>query len=343
MPSTTESAANADTISDPNQLQAAVSVPGKQLNTEKEASKPRDPQLEHETPPPSRPAEIKAPAQRPDESSNTTNVMANSAKNRLKSRRDEQTDEDADEGPTQARATKRTKHIKAEPRVETESIHDNSTFNLVTTDTTEESKNQAIPPRPFIDSYRPSYPSNQPLYSGPSSGSVSRPKSRATTPVTPNVPRGPRRSEVYVRRGQEVSGSQTPHCGGIPQAPGSQNPYHNGRQSFNRNWSQSSPQNVSRASEPPHSHESRFDSATGARTVSQTQANHGNQGFGGRTPGHTLNQTWGNATPHSGHQQEHNQAFRGRNNRKRAFSHRGATGGVHHHFGDDDNENLLAS
>lgn len=316
-------------MSDPACLQAAASASGQQStakpsSTEKEAqaTEPQDPPSEHKTPPPSDPTEPKASPQRSDGSSKIPNVTTNSTKKRRKSRRDEQTDGDADEEITQARATKRPKIIKAEPRLEPESTHDDSTANPARIT---QSNSQVIPPRPLIDSYRPLYSSNRPTYPESSAVSVSRQKSRATAPFQSDVPQGPRKMEVPETRHQEVSISRTPFHGGIQQVPGSQTPYRNGRQSINHSSSQSSHQNVIRASKPPHIHDSRYDIVSGARTPGHTQANHGNQGFGGCTTGHTSNQTWGNAAPHSSHQQRHNQAFRGGNNRRRAFSQRGAT------------------
>jgi hypothetical protein len=138
-------------------------------------------------------------------------------------------------------------------------------------------------------------------------GSATQPKSRPTTPFPTNVPRGAKNAQVHQPR--------------LNQGPG--------------------------AKVTSHDQSSHLNEASGARTAGYHHGNHSSQGSGSRTPGCAIDtrpsQIWGGATPHPRHQQKHNQSYGGRIGGQTPFSPRGARGGTHYRFGDEDDDGLFIS
>jgi hypothetical protein len=83
----------------------------------------------------------------------------------------------------------------------------------------------------------------------------------------------------------------------------------------------------------------------GARTPAHTQDSTSHGGFGGRTPGPFANkeasQSWGGRTPHPNQHGRPNQTPARFGEQAQPFTGRGATGGIHHRFKEEENNSIF--
>lgn len=194
--------------------------------------------------------------------------------------------------------------------------------------------------RPDSDSYRPCYRNTSHSFRGHSPDLVIQPKSKNDVPTKPNIPRGPRNdvtSRQNIPRGPKMpevldtrtapppSGARTPYSGA--KTPGSFRNNHN------------------------------LDTGFGGRTPGSVVERKPNQDWGARTPGYSQNspvddsgftghtpryvedrkpsqtQGWGSVTPRADQRRRNGHGDGGG---RTPYSQRGATGGSHHHFKDED-------
>lgn len=280
--------------------------------------------------------------------------------------------------------TKRQKAANTEYPVQQDGTNNTSPSKLA--ERGRDSNSRFTPHRP-VDSYRPSYSSNQRLFT--TDGDVLPPKSTPETRSPQNAPRGPKKPEVPdTTRPQQASGAKTPQWGGRRG--------HNQAYAGNHSWSQTAYQNDTpgpdshaqdtqpvpgyRGRTPSHSQPSRANQAPGARTPVHCQANHSNQAPGPRNAGYSrgghptqvsragtpassqgnrLNQSsggrtparvddepsgsWGNQNAHPDRRQTITQIKKETNDPPKPYPRRGATGGTHYRFDEEEDDRVFVS
>jgi hypothetical protein len=138
-----------------------------------------------------------ASARQTKEKGGSKKFAVNMAKNRGKSGKHNQSDDEVDDAVS--RDTKRQKP--------------NNEADFVTVHSVDRNSDWMVKPNRPNDSYRPSYQSNQPMFSNGQSGPIIQPQPRPNTPYHADIHRGPQIPEVLDTRPQQSSGARTPHPG----------------------------------------------------------------------------------------------------------------------------------
>lgn len=183
-----------------------------------------------------------------------------------------------------------------------------------------------------IDSYRPSYPNNRPLYRSDHPGLSNSLNPESSTPHHNNIPRGPKKPDIQTIN--NIFPSNTTHSAPLHHYP-------NARQHSKTQNTPKSPKNTYIR------HQSHSDQPSGARTPRFYQNNAPNIDYSSHTPGYrkdvNSSQFEGNRTLHHNQETRYNHQRQSYNNGQKSSFDEEAIGGRHSHFKDEEDDRLFVS